>query len=374
MLRPLEWALLAFFAFVLVHAGPSVFSDVTLLGGRAATILFALGLVAAAQLFWRFTLVPWASGAPRRMVWFTLPLALLPWLFSMGVLLQSPMVREELPQASPATAIAAMSSLLLMTVGIGLPTLFAWLLFASLTRQHGTVKWPYVRSALRVAASTFRDWLPLLIVISGYEWMRGVVDARFSGDYDAVMARVDRVLFFGNDPIELLEKIIWKPLTELLAFVYSFYAVLYPLVLGTVFISGGRKALRMSAFRVGVALLIAYVGYALVPVKGPVLSRTFDVPLDMYVIGPIKEAMMDATRISYDCFPSMHTCCTVLLGFSAWTWARKLFWSISPVVVLMPLACVYLRYHYVIDLFAGGLVALFVIWLSRRLEAAIDAP
>lgn len=372
LLRPLEWALLAFLLFVLVRAGPQVFTQLSLLGGRAATVCFTLGLVAAMQLFWRFLQLPWASDAPRGLVWLTLPLALLPWLFSFGVMLMSPLVREELPNAAPATAISAFASMVLTTVGIGLPTLFAWLLFASLTRKHGAVRWPYVRAALRVSASTVRDWLPLLIIISGYEWMRPVVDAGFTGDFDAVMARVDRALFLGNDPSELLQHVIWTPLSELLAFVYSFYAVLYPLVLGTVFVTGGRRALRLTAFQVGLALLIAYVGYALVPVKGPVLTRTFDVPLDLYVIGPIKEAMMDATRISYDCFPSMHTCCTLLLGWSAWTWSRRLFWLIAPFVVLMPLACVYLRYHYVIDLFAGAVVAVFVVWLSRRLEAHID--
>ncbi len=91
----------------------------------------------------------------------------------------------------------------------------------------------------------------------------------------------------------------------------------------------------------------------------------------MYLVGPIKAAMMDATRISYDCFPSMHTCCTLLLGFSAWTWARRLFWAISPIIVLMPLACVYLRYHYVIDVLVGGALAVVIVWLSKRFEAAI---
>lgn len=373
VLRPLEWALLAFLCFVLVRAGPQVFVGISLLRSRATTICFALGLVAAIQLFWRFTRLPWAEGAPRRVVWLTLPLALAPFLFSLGALLRSPLILEELPDAEPALAVAALASLLLLTVGIGLPTLFAWLLFASLSREHGGVERAHVGVALKVAASTVRDWLPLLVITSGYEWMRRVVEAGFTRDYDAGMAAIDRLLFFGHDPLLLLEQVIWKPLTELLAFIYSFYAVLYPLVLGTISVTGGRRALRLSAFRVGLALLIAYVGYTLLPVKGPVLTRTFDVPLDMYVIGPIKEAMMDATRISYDCFPSMHTCCTLLLGLSAWTWARRLFWLISPAVALMPLACVYLRYHYVIDLLAGVAVAIFVVWLSRRLEVAIDA-
>lgn len=375
-LRPLEWALLAFLGFVLVRAGPSVFavwSD--LLGGRATTVLFALGLVAGIQLFWRFQHLPWKdpTPGPQRAIWLSLPLSLLPWLFSLSIVLRSPLVQEELPKADAPTAVTAAASMFMLTVGFGLPTFLVWAVVAIIIREHGQLTWTQLRASITRGASTFRDWAPLLIILSGYEWMRGVVDAGFTGEKDAIMQRIDRVLFFGTDPMDLLEAMIWKPLTELLAFAYSFYAVLFPLVLGTILVTGGRRALRISAFRVGVALLIAYVGYCLVPVKGPLFTRAFTVPLDMYMVGPIKEAMMDATRISYDCFPSMHTCCTILLGISAWTWARRLFWIISPIVVLMPLACVYLRYHYVIDILVGAALAPALVWLSNKLEPAITA-
>jgi membrane-associated phospholipid phosphatase len=372
--RPLEWALLAFLLFVLVRAGPGVFAVWgDLLGGRALTVLFTLGLVAALQLFWRFRTLPWKDVAVerQRLIWTSGALSLIPWAFSLSVVLRSPLVQEELPQADAATALTASASMFMVTVGFGLPTFLAWLVVASTVREFGEVSWLRVRDALGRGLSMFRDWLPLLIILSGYEWMRGVVDAGFTGDRDALMARIDRVLFFGTDPLDLLERITWGPLSELLAFGYSFYAVLFPLVLGTVLVTGGRRALRISAFRVGLALLIAYVGYALVPVKGPLFTRTFTVPLDLYLVAPVKEALMDATRISYDCFPSMHTCCTLLLGVCAWQWSRRLFWVLSPIIVFMPLACVYLRYHYVIDVLVGAALVPVIVWLSKKLEPSI---
>ena len=51
ILRPLEWGLVAFILFVFVRAGPSVFAVWgSLIGGRASTLLFTLGLVSAVQL------------------------------------------------------------------------------------------------------------------------------------------------------------------------------------------------------------------------------------------------------------------------------------------------------------------------------------
>ncbi len=375
VLRPIEWAIVAFLLFVLVRSGPQVFLSFSTgaVGSRAMTLLFSLGLVTAIQLSWRFRQLPWGPlpPGPRKILWIALPLALLPWLFITSVVLRSPVLREGVDGAAAGTVLNALVSMFMLTFGFGLPTMLGWLVAANELREHGRVRPGAMKEIVKAGAAMARDWAPMLLILTGYEWMRAVVDAGFTGERDGLMAQIDRVMFFGTDPLDLLEACIWKPLTELLAFAYSFYAVLFPLVLGTVLMTGGPRALRITTFRVGLALLIAYVGYCLVPVKGPLFTRTFSVPLDMYLVGPIKEAMMDATRISYDCFPSMHTCCTLLLGYSAWTWARRLFWVISPIIVLMPLACLYLRYHYVIDVLVGAALAVFIVWLSKRFESAI---
>lgn len=75
---------------------------------------------------------------------------------------------------------------------------------------------------------------------------------------------------------------------------------------------------------------------------------------------------MDATRITWDCFPSMHTCCTMLMGWIAFRHVRKLFWWLLPMIVSMPLACVYLRYHYVVDVLAGLALAVVMAKVTPR--------
>ena len=86
----------------------------------------------------------------------------------------------------------------------------------------------------------------------------------------------------------------------------------------------------------------------------------------------IKEQLMDRTRVPRDCFPSLHTCLTVLLMWGAWRHARSVFWALLPFTVFIPFACVYLRYHYVADVLAGltlfAIVALVAPPLQRRYE------
>jgi membrane-associated phospholipid phosphatase len=281
----------------------------------------------------------------------------------------TPSLWTEVSRARAAQVIPMVATVLLRVAGLGLPTVLVWLA-AGLEMKRTSALNP--RSLLLNHGAgllhTLRDWAPLLFILSAYAWMDAVAGGKIGEGRDDVLAAIDRALFLGRDPLELLERVINQPLSEWLAFAYSFYAVLYPLVLGAVFMFGGRPALRESAFAVGAACLIGYVSYSLVPVKGPVLTRTFDVSLDLYLLASVKEAMMDATRITYDCFPSMHTCCTVLLAWCAHRHVRRLFWWILPVVISMPLACVYLRYHYVTDVIAGLLLAAGMIWLTPRLN------
>ena len=100
--------------------------------------------------------------------------------------------------------------------------------------------------------------------------------------------------------------------------------------------------------------------------KGPLLSRSFAVSLDLYLIADVKEAMMDKTRIGFDCFPSMHTGATLLLSGYSYKFLRPIFWAALPMVVSIPFACVYLRYHYVVDVLAGVLLAVAIALLTRK--------
>jgi membrane-associated phospholipid phosphatase len=78
---------------------------------------------------------------------------------------------------------------------------------------------------------------------------------------------------------------------------------------------------------------------------------------------------MNAWRpIHRDCFPSLHTAVSTLT--SLWAWRTRRLHRLGSVVatIYLPLnaalwfATVYLRYHWVVDLLAGWLLAVAVAW------------
>jgi membrane-associated phospholipid phosphatase len=138
--------------------------------------------------------------------------------------------------------------------------------------------------------------------------------------------------------------------------------------MGAVFMTGNRPALRELATALGLALVVAYLGYSNVPVMGPAFKREFAVPLEYWMMEPLKVAAMDRTRIAYDCFPSFHTAGTVILAWGIFRHARRLFWWLLPITASIPFACVYLRYHYVADVLAGLALAAVACAVTPKLS------
>lgn len=377
-IRPLEWALGAFLLWMLARGGPAAFLELDVLANsRTEKILEALILVGVVQSVAVFRAHGWSDPDALGVKIFRVSalLAFLPMAL-MGVeLFTGQRARLAATSGSQADFAAMMINGGMSAVGLGLPFVAAWLGLGVELKQPDGFKAPrLLRRAGTGLRTLLREFLPLALIVSGYAWMERTI-GQPERIFDAQMAAADRALF-GFDPLLALERAITPWRSEWLAFAYSFYAFLYPVVLAALLLRGGWRATRPTVFSVGVALLLAYVSYSLLPVKGPMVVGTFTVPLDVYWLREVKETLMDAPRIPWDCFPSLHTCITLLFARAAWQHARRLFWVLLPVFGSIPFACVYLRYHYVVDVLAGAALFVAVAAVTAALErrAAFAIP
>ena len=239
--------------------------------------------------------------------------------------------------------------------------------------------WPVI--ARRDAASALLDWLPLPFVVFTYEMLHRVVPGCWQGTIDRWLADTDRAIL-GNHAGVLLESLVARPLTTLMA---CFYAAYYPLMISLalwLFLRGSRAAFREYCAGVVGSLFIGYLGYMFLPAIGPhayLAPATWSVPLDGDFIGPAIRSLNANHHGAFprDAFPSLHTANAVTVLLVAWRHDRKAF-----AVYLVPClgliaATVYLRWHYVVDLVFGA--ALAVAWqaFARRAvarEAEAEAP
>jgi hypothetical protein len=209
-----------------------------------------------------------------------------------------------------------------------------------------------------------RNLAPLLLMVFMYPLVPLILDPAKNSDLDFELNRIDRWLFSGTNPHLWLERRIPGAWLEWMTLCYSSYGFLFMGVLGALLIRRKENGAAELVFQTCLSLAIGYTLYWVVPAVGPESSNSFDGPLRIEFFSKLKETTMDRTRIARDCFPSLHTAITWIVTVSAAKHMRPVFWVILPFTITVPFACVILRYHYVVDVFAGALLA-FVISSTR---------
>ncbi|MGB9605129.1 MAG: phosphatase PAP2 family protein [Bryobacteraceae bacterium] len=223
-------------------------------------------------------------------------------------------------------------------------------------RQKGTMR-------------VIRHWYPLLYIAACYREMALLIPAIRRAEYDAVMARVELALW-GTYPTVWLERLYHPWLTELLQVTYTLFFAAIVLVGGLLWRRHRSEEFRYYAFVVSLGFLLSFLGYFLVPVRGPrfLLAGLHRAPLQgVWLFAPLRHGLDWLESVHYDCFPSGHVALTLIAWWGANrlspAWGR-LYAFYTAVVVF---STVYLRYHYTVDLPAGALLAALVLWIAPRL-------
>jgi membrane-associated phospholipid phosphatase len=228
---------------------------------------------------------------------------------------------------------------------------------------------PGDRSVFRDVGTTIRDWLPFLIFSLSYETFRSHIwTLVLVRDRDAELLRLDRLLF-GETPSIPLQRAISPLLTNAMSVFYSLHLVAPP-VLAFALYRRQRRLFREFLFALLLSGVFASAGYLAVPATGPhaAFPELFQVPLQGNVFDPIAR-ILETARAPRDVFPSLHVGVSTIVLLYAFRLGRIPGLLLLPFVLGNWVSTIYLRYHYLVDVFAGWIVAPLAIALSRTLLA-----
>jgi membrane-associated phospholipid phosphatase len=196
--------------------------------------------------------------------------------------------------------------------------------------------------------------------------MATAVPAFHPGTADDLLRGIDDALL-GTTPAVALEPLVCRPLTEAMSLCYLLFfpnlafAILYYLC--------GDLAL-LKRFFAGLFTLygIGFLGYTLLPAKGPFLARAadFHAPLEGWILTRWNAELVAFGSNGVDVFPSLHCAISsyiLLFDRRHKPWRFRIY--AVPCVGLW-ISTVYLRYHYAIDLAAGFALAAFCLWIAFR--------
>jgi membrane-associated phospholipid phosphatase len=214
-----------------------------------------------------------------------------------------------------------------------------------------------------------RHWYPFVVLAAGYKEMGLLIPAVRRTTADAALARWDFALW-GVNPIVWLERLQSPALKEFLQLAYSLFLPAVLLVAALLWWRKRWGEFRYYVFLVALGFLISFLGYLLVPARGPrfLLDHLQSRPLEgLWTFSFLRGAMDWLEGVHYDCFPSGHTALTLLAWWSSRRISRAWFWAYSAYTLCMIFSTVYLRYHYTIDPIAGAVLGLALLVAAPRI-------
>jgi len=219
------------------------------------------------------------------------------------------------------------------------------------------------------ASWIFRHWYVLLYVTWSFREMALLIPAVRTTEADAFLAQLDYRIW-GANPTVWLERIASPGLTEFLQIVYTLFVPMVLMVAFWLWHKGRYAEFRYYAFLIGLGYLVSYLGYLLVPARGPrfFLHQLQTIDLRGLWFTGVLQATLDRLETkAWDCFPSGHTEITVLAWYGSRRISNRLFAVYFAYTLCIISATVYLRYHYTIDVLAGAAVAGLLVLLAPHL-------
>ncbi len=209
----------------------------------------------------------------------------------------------------------------------------------------------------------FRHWYPLPLVSFCYREMSILIPPIWGRNFDGMLADLDFAIWRTN-PTVWLERIQTPNFTEFMQIIYTLFVPVVLLVPVILWRQKRFEEFRYLAFLIALGFLVTYVGYLIVPARGPrfLLDPLQHHPLEGRWLFHWMRATLDGLEsVNYDCFPSGHVELTVLAWWASRQISKVLGWVYFVYTLCIIFATVYLRYHYTVDLLAGMLAAAYLI-------------
>ena len=251
---------------------------------------------------------------------------------------------------------------------------------------HGLVRAYAARPDAR-SLDFFRHFYPILLYTAFYR-ETGALNQMFVADYqDPAVIRVEQWLFGFQPSLAFMDRVPWLPVSELFYMSYFSYYVMIAGVGLALFLRNRAQFFHYVSL-VSFVFYVCYTVYIFLPVMGPrVFFREiegYSLPADLESLAgtsnypaAVKSGLffqiMGFIYRSFEApgaaFPSSHVAVAISTAFFSYLYLPRIRHLHAVVVVLLCMATVYCRYHYVVDVVAGAVTAAVLIPLGNRLIA-----
>jgi membrane-associated phospholipid phosphatase len=224
------------------------------------------------------------------------------------------------------------------------------------------------RKKMGKARTFFYHFSPILFVVSVYQSLGNLIQY-LQPDIDPSLIWID-FFIFGVHPTLWMEQWIVPWFTDIMSLVYLSYYFIPVFLVTVLYLKDRRAEFERSIFILGFGYYVSFIGYILFPAIGPryAMAHLYSIPLAGSLITDFVRDTLNALEHNRrDCMPSGHTQMALIVLYLAHRYEKFLFYLLSPIICALILSTVYLRYHYVTDLFVGMVLAIGCMIVGPRL-------
>jgi membrane-associated phospholipid phosphatase len=234
------------------------------------------------------------------------------------------------------------------------------------------------------ALDFLRHFYPVLLYTGFYRESGEMNQILVSGLLDPYFIRLEARLFGLQPSLVFMQRLPYPVVSELLYVAYfSYYVMIVGIGLALFF--RNRQQFFHYISVVSFVFYVCYLIYIFTPVMGPrIFFRDlvdYRLPVDVEPAVPptFPEAVQAGIMFKVmawiyhtfetpgAAFPSSHVAVAITTLFFSFLYLRRIRWLHLVLVVLLCVSTVYCRYHYVVDVIAGGLTGAVLMALGNRL-------
>lgn len=227
-----------------------------------------------------------------------------------------------------------------------------------------------------------RYWYSVPVILFCFKQVYYIIYSLKIPDCDLALIKIDYFIFSVN-PTEWFYRFEHPLLTEFLQIIYFLYYILIIVYGLEVYLLKKFDEFKQSVFFILLGFYICYIFYMIFPAIGPRFylhdfsSISSEMP-GLFLAEPLRKFLDFGESIpsnvinpqefaQRDAMPSAHTTLAIIIAYLSGKFKLKSFYFYLIYCILMIISTIYLRYHYVIDLAAGALVALLAIYISNKI-------
>lgn len=218
----------------------------------------------------------------------------------------------------------------------------------------------------------FRVLYPLALLGFLYSETDFLNNLFFKQDLDPLIATTEATIFGIQPALEFSKQVPTNIFAEAMYFGYfAYYLMLIGLPI-VWYVKKGAESSEKMVFIIIQSFLIFYLFFDIIPVAGPQFYFINMDPLPPgYLFGFLIRTIQHIGEAPTAAFPSSHVALCLIIIYMTLRESKKIFLLLIPVALLLILSTVYIRAHYVIDIFVAIIAAPMVYKLSLNLYTKI---